>query len=237
MSSSAVPRGFEGLRIAVISDLHGRDKLYARLLEKTAAAKPDLIILPGDISDREEQWDALEGLLEKLTDLAPCYYASGNHEWADLDAERFFRRLSEAGVTVLRNSWVTLERNGDTLVLAGLEDPNGYADMPSPEAVMARIREETDDGVLVLCHRPGMFPRLAAAGYDLVFSGHNHGGLIRLPVVGGLFSSSGFHPEYDKGLFSLGDSEMLVSPGLTGSNGIPRFLNRPEVPVAVLHAS
>ncbi len=234
VASKAVPAGFSGLRIAQISDLHGNERLYRALTEKVRAVRPDLIFLTGDISDREEQWEALAGLLEELTAIAPCYYCSGNHEWADLAPEPFFRKLAQTGVTVLRNEWVTLERGGDTLVLAGLEDPNGYADMSSPEEVMASIREATGAGVLVLCHRPGLFPRLSAAGYGVVFSGHNHGGLFRLPFLGGVIGPSDFLPEYDKGLFRLGDSLMLVSPGLAGSNGIPRFWNRPEVPVAVL---
>ncbi len=235
VASAAVPAGFAGLRIAVVSDLHGNERLYRALTEKTEKAGPDLILLTGDLSDREEQWAALADLLAELTAAAPCYYCSGNHEWADLEPEPFFQRLSQAGVTVLRNDWVTLEKGGDALALAGLEDPNGYADMTSPERVIAAIREETDSGVLVLCHRPGMFSRLAKAGYGVVFSGHNHGGLIRLPFLGGLIGPSGFFPEYDEGLFSQENSVMLVSPGLSGSNGVPRLFNRPEVPIAVLY--
>ena len=233
--SAAVPPGFDGLRIAQISDLHGTERLYPALLRRTAAAKPDLIFLTGDLSDDEGQWEALSGLLEELCALAPCYYCSGNHEWAELAPEPFFRRLSELGVTVLRNAWVPLERGGEVLAIAGLEDPNGYADMATPEEVMVSIRAGPEAPVLVLCHRPGLFPRLAAAGYGLVFSGHNHGGLIRLPLLGGLVGPAGFFPEYDAGLFSLGESVMLVSPGLAASNGVPRFLNRPEISVAVLH--
>ncbi len=235
VASGAVPAAFSGLRIAQVSDLHGSERLYRPLAEKVRAAEPDLIFLTGDLSDREEQWEALAGLLEELVSIAPCYYCSGNHEWADLAPEPFFQRLARTGVTVLRNSWVTLERGGEALVIAGLEDPNGYADMPSPEEVFASIREETDSGVLVLCHRPGLFPRLAKAGYGVVFSGHNHGGLVRLPFLGGLIGPAGFLPEYDAGLFSLGESVMLVSPGLSGSEGVPRLFNRPEVPVAVLY--
>ena len=232
--SPEIPAGFDGARVAVISDLHGNVRLYSLLLQAAEAAEADYIMLTGDLSDAEEQWTSLEPFLQKLTAVAPCYYVSGNHEWADLQPEPFFRRLAETGVTVLRNDWVPLSRSGDTLALVGLEDPNGYADMPTPQDVYADLRSETQDYALTLCHRPELFPELALTGYDLVLSGHNHGGLVRLPFVGGIASPGGLFPKYDKGLFTLGDSTLLVSPGLSGSGGFPRLFNRPEVSVAVL---
>ena len=237
VSSPAIPAGFDGARIAVLSDLHGNVRLYSLLLRAAEAAEADYLVLTGDVSDAEAQWASLEPLLRKLTEIAPCYYVSGNHEWADLQPESFFRRLAETGVTVLRNEWVTLSRGGETLALVGLEDANGYADMPTPQEVYASLRRETQDYAVTLCHRPERFPELAATGYDLVLSGHNHGGLIRLPFAGGLFSPGGLFPEYDRGLFALGDKTLLVSPGLSGSGGCPRLFNRPEVSVAVLHRS
>ena len=72
VASKAVPAGFSGLRIAQISDLHGNERLYRALTEKVRAVRPDLIFLTGDISDREEQWEALAGLLEELNAIAPC---------------------------------------------------------------------------------------------------------------------------------------------------------------------
>jgi len=235
VASPAFPAGFEGYRIAQITDLHGRSKLYAPLVRETARAEPDIIVLTGDIADREDQWESLAGLLSELTAIAPCYYVSGNHEWADLKAEAFFSRLRDTGVTLLRNDWVFLERGGDTLALAGVEDPNGYADMPTPEDVCEELRQVYAGSAVALCHRPELFPRLAAGGMTLVLSGHVHGGLIRLPFVGGLIGPGGWFPDYDKGLYTLGDSTLLVSPGIAGSNGVPRLFNRPELTVAVLH--
>jgi predicted MPP superfamily phosphohydrolase len=236
VASPAFPAGFEGFRIAQITDLHGRSNLYRALVRETAEARPDVIVLTGDISDREDQWSGLEELLAELTAIAPCYYVSGNHEWADLDAEVFFSRLRDAGVTLLRNDWVFLERGGDTLALAGVEDPNGYADMPTPEDVCEELRQVYAGSAVALCHRPELFPRLAAGGMTLTLSGHVHGGLIRLPFVGGLIGPGGWFPDYDKGLYTLGDGMLLVSPGIAGSNGVPRLFNRPELTVAVLHS-
>ena len=234
--SPDIPAGFEGYRIAVISDLHGNSPLYPRLLRAAAAAEPDIIALTGDLSDAEDQRTELEPFLKSLTELARCYYVSGNHEWADLKAEKFFSFVAGTGVRVLRNEWLTLYSGTELLALAGLEDPNGYADMKTPQQVYAGLREKTGAYVITLCHRPELFPELALTGYDLVLSGHNHGGLWRLPFAGGLVSPSGLFPEYDRGLFTLRDSTMLVSPGLSGSGRVPRLFNRPELCVAVLHA-
>ena len=229
-----IPPGFVGLRIAQISDLHGNERLYGPLVRHTKEAKPDLIFLTGDITDAEEQWPKLEELLRDLTEIAPCYYVSGNHEWADLEPEPAFRRIAETGVRVLRNEWVLLERSGDRVALAGFEDPNGYADMIKAQDLCKVIRDSTDDFVIALCHRPSLFPELAEGGCGLVFSGHNHGGVIRIPFYGGLIPPARKTGEYDAGLFYRNGSALLVSPGLAGTNGIPRFLNRPQLCLAIL---
>lgn len=235
--SPRIPAGFDGYRIAVLSDLHGNSRLYSLLLQAVDAAEPDILVLTGDLTDAESQWASLEPFLRRLTEKAPCYYVSGNHEWADLEAEPLFRSIEAVGVTVLRNEWVIPEIGGDSIALVGLEDPNGYADMKTPQEVFDSLRSVTDTYTVTLCHRPDRFPKLAGIGYDLVLSGHNHGGLIRLPLVGGLFSPGGWFPEYDKGLFALGDSTLLVSPGLCGVKQFPRLFNRPELSVAVLRHS
>ncbi len=230
-----IPAGFEGLRIAQISDLHGNEPLYEPLLRHTRSAKPDLIFLTGDITDAEEQWPKLEELLGELTKIAPCYYVSGNHEWADLEPEPLFRRIADTGVRVLRNEWVLLERAGDRGALVGFEDPNGYADMVQAQELCRMVRSATDDYIIALCHRPKLFPELAEGGCGMVFSGHNHGGVIRLPFYGGLIPPARKTGEYDAGLFRRDGSVLLVSPGLAGTKGVPRFLNRPQLCLAVLH--
>ena len=142
LSFPDLPKAFDGLKILQISDLHGRDVLTKQLLTQAEAASPDLIFLTGDLADGEGQLTRLEPLIRGLAAIAPLYYVTGNHEWALADTEGFLRDLSGLGVTLLRNSFLTLERNGDRLLLAGVEDPNGYADMPSPEEVMASIRAD-----------------------------------------------------------------------------------------------
>lgn len=231
-----LPEGFDGLKIMQISDLHGRDILARQLLIRAEAEAPDLILLTGDLVDGEGQLARLEPLIRELAAIAPAYYVTGNHEWALADTEGFLRDLSGLGVTLLRNSFVTLERSGDRLLLAGVEDPNGYADMKTPEELARELEAAGGGFSLLLAHRPELFPDYAALGFRVVFSGHTHGGMLRLPFLGGVLAPGHvLFPEYDGGLFTLGGSTMVLSRGLAGVNGLPRIFNPMEVPVAVLH--
>ena len=236
LSFPDLPEGFDGLRVFQISDLHGRDILTKQLLAKAEEAQPDLILLTGDLVDADGQAERLTGLLAGLTALAPVYYVTGNHEWALPDAEGMLRDLAAQGVTLLRNTFVTLEKDGDRLLLAGLEDPNAYADMKTPEELAAEMAAAGGGFSLLLAHRPEAFPDYAALGFRLVFSGHVHGGMLRLPFLGGLLAPGHvLFPKYDGGLFRSGASAMVLSRGLAGVNGFPRLFNPIEVCVVTLH--
>ena len=231
-----LPRGLEGLRILQLSDLHGRDILTKQLLLRAREAEPELILLTGDLVDGEGQAERLEPLLRGLADLAPVYYVTGNHEWALADTEGFLEKLTELGITVLRNAFLPLERGGDRLLLAGVDDPNGYADQKGPAELAAELAEAGGGFSLLLAHRPEFFPDYAALGYRLVFSGHVHGGMLRLPFLGGVLAPGHvLFPEYDGGLYTLGNSVMVLSRGLAGVSGLPRIFNPVEISLVILH--
>ena len=111
----------------VLSDLHGRrfGRDNSRLAAAVEAAHPDVIALVGDFVDEWTDPAYLRPLLERLTALAPCYFVSGNHEWAAGLMPALRQIFQQTGVTYLRNTAVTAERGGDTIVLAGIDDPNG----------------------------------------------------------------------------------------------------------------
>lgn len=243
-----LPEGFDGLRLVHISDLHGHEygegseELLARIREQ----EPELILITGDLIDREEQLAMVPALAKGLAAIAPTYYATGNHEWACCDVRALKSLLRECGVTVLDNRYVVLERGGDTLVLAGVDDPNGYADQKTPEELYDEIREEYPHSfIMLLAHRNDQFDRYAAAGYDLVLSGHAHGGIVRLPFTDGLVDTGmNFFPTRTAGEYGKGNSTLFVSRGL-GNNTIPisglsvpikgfRLFNRPDLAVVEL---
>ena len=134
-----------------------------------------------------------------------------------------------------------LERNGAQIVLAGVDDPNGYADQTTPEELYAQIENKAPGlFTVLLAHRNDRFDRYAAAGYDFVMSGHAHGGIVRLPFVGGVLGTNReLFPKWTSGLYTVGDSTLFVSRGL-GNNTVPfqgfRLFNRPELAVITLRA-
>ena len=242
VKSAALPAAFSGLRISVIADLHGRmfGKGHEMLLKTVEKQAPDLIALCGDLADEDTKIDSLKPLLEGLTAIAPVFYVTGNHEWVMTHSQRqvLFELLEQTGVTRLENSWQLVAKDGASIVLAGVDDPNGPADQKKPDRLMEQIRACCGDGayVLMLSHRNDQLDLWAELGADLVLCGHAHGGIVRLPFVGGVFGTHyEFFPEYTAGLYEKGETDMILSRGLGGSRRLPlRIGNRPEVVLAEL---
>ena len=237
-----LPEGFDGCRVAVLGDLHsayfGEDN--QRLLEAVRKARPDYIFLVGDLLDatRAVPADYAARTAAGLAAIAPTYYVTGNHEWAVGGVPELKDTLGAHGVTVLSNQFTTLERNGDVVVLAGIDDPNGYADQKTPEEVAAEVYAAYGDPFWVLlAHRNNLFaPQYSLLGADLVVSGHGHGGIIRLPFTDGLLSvDRTFFPFYTAGLYEENGSCLFVTRGLGNSGPTFRLFNRPEVAVLTLH--
>lgn len=240
-AGEGLPAEFEGFRIAHISDLHnavfgdGNEKLLTLLRE----AEPDIIAVTGDLIDsRHTDVDAAVAFIASAAETAPVYYVTGNHE-ARLDFEDIEPRLTAAGAQVLRNSAVYIERGGGSIQLAGIDDPafirtGGEASARASSELEGLL--DADVYSVLLAHRPELIETYAAYGADLVLSGHAHGGQVRLPFIGALYApGQGLLPEYDSGLYTVGETDMIVSRGL-GNSLIPlRVNNRPELVIAVLH--
>ena len=243
-----LPPGFDGCRAVVLGDLHStwfggkNGKLLENqtLLETVRAQEPEYIFLVGDLLDAFR--DVPEGYAEEtaagLAGIAPTYYVTGNHEWAVGDVPELKKALEARGVTVLSNEFLALERNGDTIILAGIDDPNGYADQKSPEAVAEEVRGAYGENAfwMLLAHRNDHFPeQYSLLGADLVLSGHGHGGVIRLPFTDGLVSTDrSLFPSYTAGLYEKNGSTLFVTRGLGNTGPSFRLFNRPEVAVVTL---
>lgn len=246
-TSSRLPQGWDGVRIVHLSDLHGREfgKNNARLLRAVVDAQPELIVITGDIADAQSGLDAIPALLEGLTAIAPTYYVTGNHEWGAGFVGELRDLMEAAGVHHLRNEYVTLERGGDKLVLAGIEDPNGYADQKTPAQLAAEIYAQQGDPFwLLLAHRNNRFSgEYCLLGADLTLCGHGHGGIWRLPFTDGLISTTmELFPSWTDGFYTCHcgqctDAQVFVSRGLGNSPRIPRIGNRPEIAVLTLQTT
>lgn len=244
VSSVDIPESFSGFRIVQISDLHNAEfgQSNERLLTMLRETEPDIIVITGDLVDsRHTDMEIALCFAREAVKLAPCYYVTGNHEARISEYPMLKAELEAAGVLVLENEKLALEREGEYITLIGVEDPSFQTDYLTgdSEAVMAAaLRELTGEEVgytVLLSHRPELFDTYVQSGVDLVFSGHAHGGQFRLPIVGGLVApNQGLFPKYDSGLYTEGDTHMLVSRGL-GNSIIPvRFNNRPEIIVVEL---
>ena len=230
-----------------MSDLHntefGADNII--LLEKLSELQPDIIVITGDLLDaRHINVKVACDFAEKANKIAPTYFVSGNHEAGSNQYVELKDGLVLSGITVLDDDTIPLERNGESITILGLADPNftirGDLFNEVPAMVSAKIdnmlEQETVYSVL-LSHRPELFETYAACGVDLVLSGHAHGGQFRLPFIGGLIApDQGLFPQYDAGLFTEGSTNMIVSRGL-GNSIIPiRFNNRPEIVLIKLNS-
>lgn len=248
VNSERLPSAFDGFRIAHISDLHnaefGNDN--CRLIDSLREIQPDMVVITGDLIDsRCTDVDVSLKAVEQMVPIAPTYYINGNHESRIDEYERLRAGLEEMGVTVLENKRVVLEQNDETITLFGVCDPDFDPDMWTKDGyiIMSEQLEALDvaneDGFsILLSHRPERFSLYVEHGVDLVFSGHAHGGQVRLPWIGGLFApGQGLFPQYDAGLFRQENTQMIVSRGLGNSLFPFRIGNRPEIVVAELHAT
>lgn len=250
-----LPRVFDGFRIVHLSDLHSRcfGKQNTRLLKVILAQSPDVVVATGDMLDRKRGHGiGFSCLARLLTPHVPVYAIRGNHEqyMAVHTAERAILQRYEdelhlAGVTLLQDRMATYARNGAKLLFYGLtlpvfcyrppaaHNPNAYL---TPDMVAQHIGVADENHCcILLAHSPMFFSSYAKWGADLVLSGHIHGGLIRLPGLGGLFSPyHTFFPKYDAGLFWQQDTAMIVSRGLGDSRLRFRINNPPEVVVLTL---
>lgn len=241
VSFSNLPTGFDGCRIVHLSDLHGAvyGENNAELMSAISAAQPDYIVITGDMLDRfrETPHSYAVQLCAQLVDIAPTYFVTGNHEWALPDIRGLKAAIAQTGAVVLSNEFVRLERNGDSILLAGIDDPNGYADQKTPEQLADEIYAAYDDPFwLMLAHRNNYFVKqYHRLGADLVVSGHGHGGMIRLPYTDGLIGvERELFPSYTAGLYEVDGAKLFVSRGLGNSGRAFRVFNRPQVAVLTL---
>ena len=242
--------GPQRLRLALVSDLHGRP--YDAVLASLTARRPELICIPGDfvhgVAPREGlklgELPSMPAFFRACAELAPTYVSLGNHEW--LLAPEDLALIRESGVTLLDNAWA---RQGP-FVIGGLSSAyvRGYRSYraehagqryPVPnnihhvargvEPELAWLADYTaQEGFrLLLCHHPEYWPRyLRALPIQLTLSGHAHGGQIRLFGHGLLAPGQGLLPKYTEGLY---ENRLLVSRGLSNNVLIPRLFNPTEL--------
>ena len=233
VKSQKLPENFDGFKIVQLSDLHGAEfgEDGMGLVEKVKELEPDIIALTGDFVTDEGDLAAVEKLAARLTELCPVYFVSGNHEFGSGLAVKVRNILERAGVKYLSNEYLTISHGEDEILLGGVEDPLAYADMLSPDELAQKMNDAAPDAFKILLgHRNYWMTEYPELPVDLIFCGHAHGGLIRIPGVGGLIGTDRrLFPDFDAGQFNNGRYTLIVSRGLGNSVPIPRIFNRPEI--------
>ena len=233
VASQKLPESFDGFKIVQLSDLHGAEfgEDGMELVEKVKELEPDIIALTGDFVTDEGDLAAVEKLAARLVKLCPVYFVSGNHEFGSGLAVKVRNILERAGVKYLSNEYLTISRGEDGILLGGVEDPLAYADMLSPDELAQKMNDAAPDAFKILLgHRNYWMTEYPELPVDLIFCGHAHGGLIRIPGVGGLIGTDRrLFPDFDAGEYNNGRYTLIVSRGLGNSVPIPRVFNRPEI--------
>ncbi len=229
-----IPDALSGLRLAHVSDFHFRrwGKVCVQAQEALCSLKPDLLLLTGDYCVSPHRWrkplEMLCRFLEPLAQDTPIYAVLGNHDHPDMLAD------SSIPAVFLRNESITLEHNGVPFEVAGV-DQNHYGG----EDIRAALGESSQRAfTLLLAHYPSTVFRLPPGRVDLQLSGHTHGGQIRLPFFGCIWTNDAISRHMARGLHAIGGTLLHVTPGIGVSNPLPvRFSCPPEISVLTLQAA
>lgn len=229
------PKIGDSLKIVQLSDLHSKQfgKNQKRLVNRVKQLDPDFIVFTGDLVD-SKKYDEQKSmtLMEKLVELAPTYYVTGNHESWSGKFPSLEEKLEQTGVQVLRNEQTLFHIGGETINIMGVDDPAFLSGEQELSRIVDSLSQEEHFNLL-LSHRPELFSLYE--NIDLVLTGHAHGGQVRLPFIGGIIApDQGFMPKYTAGMYKNKETVMIVNRGL-GNSIIPqRIFNRPEIVEVVL---
>ncbi len=235
-----VPEALAGLRMLLISDLHCNPLICANetVIRRIKKEQPDVILLAGDMVSKygKKSNQRVLPFLKALSRIAPVIYGMGNHETRLRENfpeqfEEYRKQVEEMGIYLLDNKEMSIVLQGKNVNFAGLTLQSEYyykkKRRPLPEEAWNELRITTPENTILLAHFPDHFPQYALIA-PLVVSGHNHGGIIRLPKIGGFISPQLYFPPYTRGMYHEGDSTMVVSAGI-GSHSLPaRLFNRVE---------
>lgn len=245
IQSPKIGKGFNGFRILQISDYHN-DNLPG-LVEEIKNLKPDIIVSTGDLVHDKGSYKPGVRLMERLVKIAPVYAVTGNHDVWRIDYSEFEDELNKIGVKTLHDESVFLRCGDDEIRLSGIDDPSAMEKSNIEENLEESISAipHYDGYTILLFHRANLMDILKHHGFDLILSGHMHGGQFRLPWGTGVCApksswgsnSKALFPKYFAGLYESHGTKMIVNRGLGNPMIIPRLFNRPEITVIELNHS
>ena len=222
------------VRLALITDMHckKRSNPHSSLMELIKQNRPDIVLLGGDIIENEVTPDTRITFLGKLGAAFPCYYVSGNHEYLTGSLSRTKKVVTSHGITVLDGISVSHTAGENTINICGVDDAAIGNERLTGQLHSARPEDDSVYSIL-LAHKPHLHPLYTQYGFDLILSGHTHGGQWRIPgLAEGVYApGQGFFPPQAGGEYALDNSSrLIVSRGISSvSTVIPRVFNPPEL--------
>jgi predicted MPP superfamily phosphohydrolase len=230
----------ESVRIVLVTDLHSHiyGKNQTGIIALIKKQNPDVIALAGDIVDDQAPIKGAEMFLTELKNIAPVYYVTGNHEfWSD-DIANIKKTIRQYGITVLENNYEQIMINNASIIIGGVDDPEVVYEKPGynwPEEILHAFSalQNKPDYKILLSHRPELVEIYRETCFDLVLSGHAHGGQVRIPfLLNGLYApNQGWFPPYAGGMYNHCSLTHIVSRGVSYNPRLPRIFNPPEIVV------
>ena len=235
-----LPEGFVGYKIVQVSDLHNAEfgENNEDLLKLIKEQNPDIIVVTGDIVDsRRTNVQIARDFVNNAAQIAPVYYVTGNHESRVPVEDEIDNVELDKNIIALHNKATLIEKGESVIQLIGVDDPAYRAVTDDTKYMNERLERYSDNEYfkILLSHRPELFETYVQNNMNVVFSGHAHGGQIRLPFIGGIIAPhQGIFPKYDSGLYTSNNTNLVISRGL-GDSIIPlRINNPPEIIVVTL---
>lgn len=233
------PKVENAFKIALITDLHGNwyGNGQRNLVKAIDKEKPDVVLFGGDIFDDIIDYEESEETIAILSKKYKCYYVTGNHEYWSKDIDNIINIVKSYDITVLQGDVDTIDINGQLINICGVDDPENYVYLDGGETLETQIKRIDEKAnreyyTLLLSHRPEYYDLYNQYGFDLVLSGHAHGGQWRIPgILNGLYApNQGLIPKYAGGVYDYDGGTLVVSRGLDRQGvKVPRIFNRPEL--------
>ncbi len=235
--SKKIPKAFDGFKICLFSDLH--NDTTAGLSDAVRGEHPDIICIPGDMTNDKGSFSPFISLLDRLVDIAPVYITSGNHDVWRSDYNELVSACKKMGAYFLEDENAYIEKDSSKIRVCGICDPVARSAAATEKNLFSSLEKIQPEDIytILLFHRANLFDFLSNSGFDLILSGHMHGGQIRIPGIGGfvspktnVLSGSGLlFPNYISGEFNKNNTKMIVTRGIGNPSFIPRLYNRPEL--------
>lgn len=251
VKNNEIPKSFNNYKIVQLSDLHskyfGKNQKY--LISKINRIDPDIIVFTGDMYDgnRDKDISSIQPAIDLINNLSqkyPIYYITGNHEYDNKFHKEFQNKIKHNNnVFYLSETVIEIHKNNESIFLTGIDDASFYSTKDiSFYRTLLNLSNSSNKGFnILLSHRPYEIKKLLSkTNYDLILSGHNHGGQIEIPFIlpNGLYSpSETFFPKYTKGIHYIGKNQLILSRGLGNSRFPLRIFNPPEIVVVTLKSS